>query len=207
MTRKIKLTDKSKVFFTSDLHFFHQNIIRYCKRPFVTAEEMNEKLVSNWNETVPEDGIVFIVGDVSFSSLEDTVKILKRLNGTKHLVSGNHDSHFLIHPSFKSCFASINDLLEVTVLDNERDDKKTDFVLCHYAMRVWNKSHHGAVQLYGHSHSNLPPVGLQLDVGVDGNNFYPYSYDDVLTALYHNAHISLMEKSVWYRILDLFRFK
>ena len=52
-------------------------------------------------------------------------------------------------------------------------------VLCHYSMRKWNKSHYGSWHLYGHSHGNLPPLGLSFDVGVDTNDYYPYSLDDV----------------------------
>lgn len=189
MTRKIKLTDKSKVFFTSDIHFFHTNIIRYCKRPFKTAEEMNEVLVSNWNEKIPQDAEVFVVGDVSFGKLEETVKIIRRLNGRKHLVIGNHDEHFLQQPSFRACFETIADILQLVVEDDETSSGKMDLFLCHYAMRVWNKSHHGSINIYGHSHSTLPPNDFQLDVGVDGNNFEPYSYDDVLVKVWDNLFV------------------
>ena len=183
----MRLADKNKVFFTSDPHFFHAKIIEYCNRPFSSASEMNEAMVERWNEKVPKDGVVFIVGDVSFAKADETVKILKRLNGRKVLITGNHDRHLISNPAnseLRSCFSSIHDLLDLRVDDKERDDGKTDFVLSHYAMRVWNKSHHGAIQLYGHSHGTLPPIGLQMDVGVDGNNFSPYSYDEVLVKLW-----------------------
>ena len=52
--------------FTSDTHFFHEGIIKFCNRPFATVEEMNETLIQNWNETVPENGTVFHLGDFAF---------------------------------------------------------------------------------------------------------------------------------------------
>ena len=55
--------DGSKVFFTSDTHFYHGNIIRFCNRPFKDVDMMNETIISNWNNTVGQDDIVFHLGD------------------------------------------------------------------------------------------------------------------------------------------------
>lgn len=82
--------------FISDTHFDHLNVIKYCDRPYKDVDEMNEMLVKNWNETVAPDDIVFIVGDFSLS--ERALRFVARLNGTKILVSGNHDS---THPAHK----------------------------------------------------------------------------------------------------------
>jgi len=57
-------------------------------------------------------------------------------------------------------------------------------VACHYAMRVWPQSHHGSYMLYGHSHGKLPPLGLQWDVGVDNNNYYPISFNELKEIMY-----------------------
>ena len=60
MTRSISLFQNKfsgeNLFFTSDTHFFHEGIIKFCNRPFESVEEMNETLIRNWNETVPKDG-------------------------------------------------------------------------------------------------------------------------------------------------------
>lgn len=82
------------IYFSADLHFFHANIIKYCNRPFKTVEEMNEKLVEYWNETVAPEDTVYYLGD--FSLAKRPVELfLPRLNGTKRLICGNHD---LCHP-------------------------------------------------------------------------------------------------------------
>ena len=75
--------DPDKVFFTSDLHIGHKNIIEYSHRPFSNIEEMNETLIDNWNKTVPEDGIVFDLGDPAIFEKQVWNGVLSRLKG-KH---------------------------------------------------------------------------------------------------------------------------
>jgi calcineurin-like phosphoesterase family protein len=80
------------VFLTADLHFFHRGVINLCDRPFSSIEEMNDALIQNWNRVVTKDKYrVYVVGDVSFGSIEATKKIMSQLNGYKILVKGNHD--------------------------------------------------------------------------------------------------------------------
>lgn len=80
-----------KTFLISDMHFGHENIIRYENRPFNNADEMDEAMICNWNNTVGASDEVFILGDVSFHNEEKTAGILNRLNGRKVLILGNHD--------------------------------------------------------------------------------------------------------------------
>lgn len=88
---KIKIEDVgSGVFFTSDLHFRHGNIIKYCNRPFETVQEQTEKLIENWNKTVPDTATVFILGDFAFATKNQQRTILQRLTGKKYLILGNH---------------------------------------------------------------------------------------------------------------------
>ena len=79
------------IWFTSDQHFYHKNIIPYCNRPWETVEEMNEGLIQRWNEKVAKKYEVFILGDFSFAKPNKTNPILDKLNGVKCLVKGNHD--------------------------------------------------------------------------------------------------------------------
>lgn len=83
--------DGSKVFFTSDTHFYHGNIIRFCNRPFEDVEMMNETIISNWNNTVGLDDTVFHLGDFCLGGSAEWTKILDRLNGKIYLILGNHD--------------------------------------------------------------------------------------------------------------------
>ena len=81
----------NKVFLIGDCHFFHQKIIGYCDRPFSSVEEMNEKLVKNWNAVVGKNDIVYVVGDHALTGRDNIIQITKKLNGRKRLILGNHD--------------------------------------------------------------------------------------------------------------------
>ena len=178
--------NKDKLFFTSDTHFFHENIIKYCNRPFDNAEEMNKELVKRWNEIVPKDGIVFHLGDVSLTaSPKNLDSLLHKLNGTKYLVIGNHEKDALGKDYIRSYWAGIYDIIEIYVPDEEITYKEQHIVMCHYPMITWNASHRGSWQLFGHVHGGLSNKGImqhspaQLDVGVDTNNYTPYSYQEI----------------------------
>lgn len=155
-------------FFTSDTHFGHANIIKYCNRPFQNVAEMNETLIARWNEVVKPGDYVYHLGDFCFG---DFGRYFNRLNGIISFIEGNHDRQARAN---KNAFHSYHKLLETRVFGQE-------IVLCHYSMEVWNKSHHGAWHLYGHSHGTLKdnPNRLSFDAGVDCHNFYPLSFEQV----------------------------
>lgn len=158
------------VFFTSDSHYSHTNVIKYSNRPFTSKFEMNSKLMENWNTQIKQNDIVYHLGDFCFADEQEGQSILDRLNGKKHLIIGNHDK---VGVKLKG-WESIEHYKEINV-DGQH------IVLCHYAMRVWNRSHHGAWMLYGHSHGSLPddPNALSIDVGVDCHNYTPLNMDDI----------------------------
>ena len=83
----------SKIYFISDMHFFHKNIIEFCERPFKDVDEMNEFIIKKWNETIKKHDKVFVLGDLGFGSKEVIEKVIKRLKGIKVLVRGNHDHY------------------------------------------------------------------------------------------------------------------
>ena len=167
-------------FFTADEHYGHKNVIEYNKRPFKNIDEMNEALIRNHNEVVEPDDTTVHVGDFSMIHNRERVEaIIHRLNGDHIFIKGSHD-YWLEKPGISLDYGP-----EIQVWEKEI---KTDLglfyiVACHYAMRTWPRSHHGAWQLYGHSHGNLPGIGPQMDVGVDTNNFYPYSLEDIVKIL------------------------
>lgn len=157
----------STIFFTSDHHFGHKNIIKFCNRPYASVEEMNEDLIIKWNDKVSPNDTVYHLGDFSFKG-RDPKLYFNRLKGHKHLIIGNHDSKNVLNLPW----VSKNNLHSVN-FNNKH------IVLCHYSLRVWNKSYHGSWMLFGHSHGKLPPNGLSFDVGVDANNFTPLSLEEV----------------------------
>jgi len=172
------------IFFTADTHFGHANIIKYCSRPYKTVYDMNVDLIDRWNSKVKKEDIVYHLGDFAFMQPDDIVSLRKQLNGTIHLIYGNHDKNVI---NTKGIFESIQPRKELYI---NCDDEKLYFVLDHYAMRVWNKSHHGAIHLYGHSHGTLvdDPSSRSMDVGVDTNNYFPYALSDVLLHMYKKVY-------------------
>lgn len=168
----------SKIYFTSDHHFGHKNIIKFSERPFKDVNEMDEILIQKWNEKINAENEVYHLGDFGLSSSGKLRKILDRLNGKIYLINGNHEK------SAQAChtrFEWIKDYHELVVKDDEFERGEQLIVLFHYAMREWNASHWGAYHLYGHSHGTLSddPNSLSFDIGVDCHNFYPLSYEEV----------------------------
>jgi len=168
----------SKIFFTSDHHFGHKNIIKFCKRPFEDVNEMNEVMIQRWNEKVSPEDEVYHLGDVGLSSHGQLRKILDQLNGKIYLIKGNHESAAL---GCADRFEWVKDYHELWVEDPDFPQGKQLLVLFHYGMRVWRWSYRGTFHLYGHSHGELPDLAdaRSFDIGVDTHNFYPLSYQEV----------------------------
>jgi calcineurin-like phosphoesterase family protein len=83
----------NKVFFTADSHLNHYNIMKYCNRPFTAIDDMNETIIGNWNACIDNEDEVYVLGDVGFDKSRTLKNHLRRLNGTKYLIRGNHDKH------------------------------------------------------------------------------------------------------------------
>ena len=169
------------IYFSSDLHFYHKNIIEYCNRPFVNVDEMNQTIISNFRNVVTDNDLLILVGDISFGNEDETYYAISHLPGTKILVRGNHDKVIDESSKIQSLFHRIANLYEFY-------DKPTKsyFVACHYPMFHWNKSHKGSYHVHGHNHGNIkkyPFEGRLMDIGVDTNKFMPYSLDDVIKNL------------------------
>lgn len=176
--------------FISDTHFGHANIIRYSNRPYKDVDEMNEMMIQEWNKLVKPGDLVYHNGDFAFLPTDKLEKLLRRLSGSIHLVLGNHD---------KDIIKNRNQLLKQGKLAtiqhyNELNVDGQKIILFHYGCRVWNKSHHGSILLYGHSHGSLPPFGKSVDIGVDckeiTHEYRPIHLDEVL------KYMSKREQSV-----------
>jgi calcineurin-like phosphoesterase family protein len=219
---KIVLNKKVNVWFSSDFHYGHSSIVKGVSkwenkkgcRNFDTLEEHDEKLIKNINDVVKENDILFFLGDWSFGGFKNNEALhnvfefrLKIKCKNIHFILGNHD-HIIEEnkESFNNIlpqdlFASVSQYKEVRIIDDTNGDGKAlkyNFFLCHYAMRVWNKSHHGAIHLYGHSHNTLDEMTplianpnwigdgyytknyRTMDVGVDCHpEFRPFSFHEI----------------------------
>lgn len=186
------------IWFTSDTHWNHRNIVRGTTqwdtstteskqrvRDFDTIEEHNETLIKNFNSVVKHDDILWHLGDWSFGGHESIKKFRDQLHCRNiNLVFGNHDQHIEpIDSPYRNLFSSVQYYKELSYrIDSAKSGRygKTKIILSHFAFRVWNQSHHGTIHLYGHSHGTLPGIGKSMDVGVDTNNLYPYHLDEII---------------------------
>ena len=183
MSSQIPTFAPEQVWFTSDTHFGHENIIRFCNRPFSNVQEMNAELIRRWRDTVPEDGIVFHLGDFALRCSRLWNDVLCALPGRKYLILGNHDMK-CIRQGFMSRFELVTQQMTIRVGGQA-------IVLNHNPFLCYGGSYRDVWQLFGHVHSgpashtglDHPRLNmlfpLQYDVGVDNNDFRPISFAEV----------------------------
>lgn len=165
------------IYYTSDLHLGHYNIIRLCGRPYLTLDMMNEDLIVNWNLKVKDTDTVYILGDMFFKyeDIEVVKTILKKLNGKKILIKGNHDN-FLNQIRWQDYFSAVKDIMKI-------EDDGRAVILCHYPIEEWDGFFRGSYHLYGHVHNNdngLRKIKKRYNVGVDVNDFEPKTLDELI---------------------------
>ena len=166
------------IYFTADTHFGHENVIRFCGRPYTTAAEMDEALVENWNSRVKGNDTVFILGDLFFRS-GNAEEILRRLKGKKRLLVGNHDGSWMTKVDVSRYFASVDLMLELS-------DGRHALTLCHYPLLTW-KHAKKSYMIHGHIHNQrnhayeiLKTLPRVLNAGVDINFYRPVPLDELV---------------------------
>lgn len=167
------------IYFTSDLHFYHTNVIHHADRPYSSVEEMNQALIDNWNQRVRASDEVYILGDVILKGASYANEILPQLKGHRYLIKGNHD-RFAEQESFdKGLFVWIKDYHELKY-QNQR------FILFHYPIDRWNHFYRSSIHLHGHSHNfsdynerNVESGFRRYDVGIDANKMAPVSIEEI----------------------------
>ena len=184
-------------YFTSDTHFSHSNIIKYCNRPYADAGEMDRALIENWNAIVKPEDTVYHMGDVAFASPERTTNIVNNLNGYKILILGNHDraEKKMLNRGFQEVQQSLQIELEGGVIAN----------LSHYPYRGTDDPHHktkfdnknleddGRLLLNGHVHTAWDIKAgkyknWMINVGVDVRNYKPVSETELLQIAKNASH-------------------
>jgi len=168
-------------FFISDTHFGHNNIIKYCNRPFKTLDEMNETLVRNWNERVKPEDTVFVVGDFCFKNspaqihrgeghIHHASYYENQLNGKKIFIKGSHDNN----NSCKTCVLRVLIRLGGKNI-NIAHDPKDAIAECDF-------------NIVGHVHNNwkfkkvlrIGKTIYMINVGVDMWDFRPITIEEIL---------------------------
>lgn len=172
------------IYFTSDQHFFYRKETpKVGDRTFLNAEEKNIFLLKQWNETVSTEDQVYILGDLSDGTAEQTEEIIRKLNGEKFLIIGNHDRYLEDSHFDLSVFSWCKQYYELWYQEQK-------YVLFHFPIEVWSGCGKDRVHVHGHMHSKKPfyrPI-RRYDVSVDAHDGKPVSIDRVWNAVkgYHN---------------------
>lgn len=186
---EIKIEPGQQVFFTSDQHFGHRNIIKYCNRPFADTFAMDRWIINSWNEVVGNNDIVFILGDITmYPDGHKIKKLLDELKGKQiYIVPGNHDKPELGFKYLKDRYVILSDMVRVKFLEHELGNVE---VMCsHCPLMTWPGRDKGVPNLFGHIHSgprstdgfdtNLPFWKNMYDVGVDNNDYTPVNLKNI----------------------------
>lgn len=168
-----------KTYITSDLHWGHKNIMNFCpaarSRFRNDLDYMNEAMVKEWNDLIEHKDLVYILGDVAFLPAIKATEYMRRLNGRKILVQGNHDRKLLKDPDFQSCFEEVHHYLDINY-------NGTKCVMFHYPIAEWDQMHRGAVHFHGHLHGGVS--GLEnfraRDMGMDATGRIAVLMEDAI---------------------------
>ena len=178
--------NNQQVWFTSDLHFFHKNILKFLKRPAETLDEMNWKIIHEWNNNVKPHDHVYSLGDLTFGNFEKTKNIIQQLNGMIHLIHGNHCNDKLMARLDKE----LPNVIDHRTSYHEINVENQKIIMCHYPIISFNHMHRGAIHIHGHCHNSLRFKGKMfpgkmLDVGIDSTwenfeKFRPINFDELM---------------------------
>ena len=193
------------IYFTSDLHLGHENVLKW-RKVFSSIEEMDNILISNWNHRVHANDFVIIIGDLIFRNNNSAKEYLSSLKGKKILVKGNHDTEWIKEFSdnqIAEYFEGIYDIYSM-----KRNGVKLRF--CHYPMIAWESSRHESILICGHIHDRKEGIEAEMfskvpysfNAGVDINGFTPVTLSELIhnndnfygSVLNENEQAELMKK-------------
>ena len=160
--------EPGKIYFMSDLHYNHENVIRYDSRPFKTVQEMNDYIIRILKSTSEED-VIFDLGDMFWNTSEYEIKNILDQIPCKNIykIMGNHDRYgfYQCQSQLARNFKIVCDILDVSIRHQEIDYMVT---MSHYPLVSWNHKSHGSLMIHGHTHSNLDEFNnLSTDLRVD----------------------------------------
>ncbi len=169
------------IYITSDLHFNHNKSFIYQPRGFTSVEEMNKQIIKNWNEIITDNDEVYILGDLMLGDTDKGIELFNQLNGTKHIIIGNHDTDNRI-------IKYHNQIPNSTIEFAQRlKYNKRSFYLTHYPTLTANYDDYktnGIINLCGHIHTTDPfcdfDKGLIYHCELDAHNCYPISLDKII---------------------------
>lgn len=165
---------KVTIYFTSDSHLHHKNILKFEDRPYNTVEEMTSDMIQKWNDQVEDSDYVYHLGDLCLGNLEQTIDILQRLKGKIILIKGNHD--FSKHYKKINQLGLLHEYHEVGITMKY---KKQQMWLTHYPMEIGTRPRKWSI--HGHLHSEESEWEDQINVGADSPDFKHKPFGELIT--------------------------
>lgn len=202
------------IWFTSDNHFFHSNILRLSKRPFSSLAQMHETMIKNWNDRVKPGELVYVIGDFSFANPKLTKRVMDQLNGKKILIKGNHDP--AAHKALQAGFDEVHENIFIWL--SASGGKKYKVFLSHFPYRhnalMWLKhkifggywdtryNHKRMVDegewlIHGHTHQRYKQKRRMLHVGVDAWDYRPVSHHEIIKLIEDTPNETFMSRLIY----------
>lgn len=174
-----------KTYITSDLHFGHTNIMKFCPESRARFNNdvsyMNEAMVMEWNSIVQPEDTVYILGDVAFMPASKAATYVNRLNGTKILIEGNHDRKALNDPMFRAAFKEVHKYHHINY-------NGFSIIMSHFPFLEWDQMHRGSLHFHGHLHGGK--TGQEhyrcKDVGMDATGQVVMLMEDAIQSIANN---------------------
>ncbi len=185
------MSDRARLFVTSDTHFGHDNIIGYCNRPFDDTAHMDQSLIEAWNREVGPEDIVYHLGDFTLGYITIAIRYFQQLNGLIYVLGDHwhHDKRWLraiamdrlFGPSGVQPESASGIPIQILPTSWQVEVDGTLVVLSHYPFAEWDRKHYGSVHFHGHSHGKGAVRPGRLDVGVDNWNYQPMPMTSLVT--------------------------
>ena len=173
------------IYYISDLHFGHANVIKFDGRPFQSVEEMDKTLIDYWNARVTDNDDIYIIGDLCYRSSKYPDWYLRQLKGKKHLVLGNHDGTISKNVNYRKFFVEVDNMLYIK---DKFGDTEVGIHLCHYPLVEWNSYFRGSWHIYGHIHNSKNEAyeimrykDKALNAGCMINNYMPVLFTELVS--------------------------
>lgn len=195
----IILSPGQNLYLTSDMHFGHRNVIKFCNRPFADEKEMAKAMVKNWNDTVRPNDFIFSLGDFSWwTGRHEVKKLVEQLRGKKYFIPGNHCKEGMYSLVKDKDFHECSDVVHLYITGQDGDPrfakhKVYELVLCHYPLTTWSHADHpNCFHFFGHIHSRGgeplyefgQPLALRwgkvMDAGCDRHGYAPVNVFDLI---------------------------
>lgn len=166
---KLEISKDRNIYFVGDLHYNHENVIKFDNRPFNSVNEMNEFIVKNLKETLKPNDILFDLGDMFWKESDDNIRKVLEEIPTKNIykIIGNHDNYQLFSKNLRGYFIEVGDIFDVNI---KYLDQNYKVILSHFPLITWQSKAYGSIHLHAHCHGNLDKFNndstdLRADIG------------------------------------------